>query len=309
MVVGIHTVPAFSIGTSGSELYILIRQLLNAAVPIFLSLSAFFISNKKLETSRDIISFWKKQIPKVYLPCLIWSIPYLILSLKNGDSIDKCILNYIGCGYSIYYFIALIIQLYLLTPILLRLNLLVGGAVCSMLSLASIALYVYSNLQLPLILYAGPFVIWIMFYMQGIIISKSSREYSIPPLLIAIAMCVIFQMLESKYLYSLNGRWAGIKPSAFIYSVVVILLLFSNKVQKRYELKTNLIKRFIEYIGRISFSIYLVHMFIVITISRFLDIQCWIINWSFVLIMTIIVINFLKSILPVSILRKYLGIL
>lgn len=127
MVVGIHTFPSASWDNPNDVLLIAIRQILNCAVPIFLALSAYFIANKKIDTSKDIFSFWKKQIPKVYIPCLFWSMPYLILSISNGGNILKHVVCFFFCGYSIYYFIALIIQFYLLTPLLVKINKIGGG--------------------------------------------------------------------------------------------------------------------------------------------------------------------------------------
>ena len=68
MVVGIHTFPGASWDNPNDVLPIAIRQILNCAVPIFLALSAYFIANKKFDTSKDVFPFWKKQIPKVYIP-------------------------------------------------------------------------------------------------------------------------------------------------------------------------------------------------------------------------------------------------
>ena len=308
MVVGIHTFPSASWDNPNDVLLIAIRQILNCAVPIFLALSAYFIANKKIDTSKDIFSFWKKQIPKVYIPCLFWSTPYLILSISNGGNILKHVVYFFFCGYSIYYFIALIIQFYLLTPLLVKINK-IGGVMSIIISVLSISLYVYSDLQLPLILYAGPFIMWTMFYVQGIYISRMNRDYSYWILLLVLLLCILLQIIESKYLFALSGRGFGIKASAYIYSTVIIFLLFSQRLQHKYESKKNLIKRFIEYIGQISFGIYLIHMFVLSLVSKYFDIQNWIINWGIVLTFTILIIQILKAIFPAKITGKYLGIL
>lgn len=41
------------------------------AVPIFLAISGYFLVNKNLSSKNEILIFWKKQIPKVYIPMLI----------------------------------------------------------------------------------------------------------------------------------------------------------------------------------------------------------------------------------------------
>lgn len=80
MVVGIHTFPECSWDESNDYLLIILRLLLNCAVPIFLALSAFFLAKKSFHGKDDIHSFWKRQIPKVYIPCLIWSLPLFFLA-------------------------------------------------------------------------------------------------------------------------------------------------------------------------------------------------------------------------------------
>ena len=117
MVVSIHTFAAtMQQGSLASDLTILLRQVLNCAVPLFLAISGYFLAKKKSE--RSYLQLWKRQIPKVYIPTLIWSLPYLALYVWQGHSWLKGIVMFAVCGFSIYYFIALIIQYYLLFPVL-----------------------------------------------------------------------------------------------------------------------------------------------------------------------------------------------
>ena len=115
-VVAIHTFIACEFDNFQSICAISMREIFNVAVPLFLAISGFFIGRKKFESNYQIITFWKKQIPKVYIPTLFWSVPYLTLAVYHQQSLLKNILVFVLCGYSIYYFIALIIQCYLLLP-------------------------------------------------------------------------------------------------------------------------------------------------------------------------------------------------
>lgn len=51
MVVGIHTLPAadYTVCSASNVMTIVLRQLLNCAVPIFLAVSGFFIVGKELQ--------------------------------------------------------------------------------------------------------------------------------------------------------------------------------------------------------------------------------------------------------------------
>lgn len=84
MVVAIHTYAGGDFASTEGMVRIIFRQTLNCAVPVFLALSGFFIGQKTLENREQVKLFWKKQIPKVYIPCLIWSIPLSVLAISGG---------------------------------------------------------------------------------------------------------------------------------------------------------------------------------------------------------------------------------
>ena len=84
MVVAIHTYVAGNFTTMDGTASIILRQTLNCAVPIFLGLSGFFLGRKKFENRQSVFEFWKRQIPKVYIPCIVWSLPLLVFSILGG---------------------------------------------------------------------------------------------------------------------------------------------------------------------------------------------------------------------------------
>lgn len=100
MVVGIHTYPG-NLSLHG-EWYefteVLAINFFNCAVPLFLAISGFFIAKKNLSSLDKCRSFWKKQIPTVYMPCLIFSLPWFILSclsINRGGGIGSwCLTTY-----------------------------------------------------------------------------------------------------------------------------------------------------------------------------------------------------------------------
>jgi surface polysaccharide O-acyltransferase-like enzyme len=122
MVVGIHTYIRSNFDSIEGISNIIIRESLNFAVPLFLAISGFFLGKKDLSTKDNVIMFWKKQIPKVYLPCIVWSLPLFALAIYHGGNMLENLILLFCCGYSVYYFIALIIQCYALLPLLLKFN-------------------------------------------------------------------------------------------------------------------------------------------------------------------------------------------
>ena len=106
------------------------RNLLNAAVPLFLAISGYFMANKKVDSPAAYRSFLKKQAAKVYVPMLVWSVPYLVLSYLHRESpVITWLLFFFG-GFSIYYFIILIVQYYALLPVLQKMGRSLGGGNC-----------------------------------------------------------------------------------------------------------------------------------------------------------------------------------
>lgn len=121
MVIAIHTFAAtLQREEMVGDALIVSRQLLNCAVPLFLAISGYFLAKKKGE--RSYARFLKHQIPKIYLPTLIWSLPYWALYVWQGHDWMKGMILFLACGFSIYYFIALIIQYYVLFPVLQKVN-------------------------------------------------------------------------------------------------------------------------------------------------------------------------------------------
>lgn len=124
MVIGIHTFSLTTLDGGLGELKVLFRQVIGCAVPLFLAISGYFLAKKKKKD--NYLSFLKNQIPKVYIPVLIWSLPYLISGLFKGYNPISVFGLYFLCGFSIYYFVALIMQYYILLPVLAKFNKLGG---------------------------------------------------------------------------------------------------------------------------------------------------------------------------------------
>ena len=307
MVVGIHT---YTLGKDST----VVRQLLNTAVPLFVAISGYCLSPKGMENKDDYLFFLKKKFSKVYLPVLVWSLPLYAIALYSGSSIIKQTILLLSCGLSIYYFVAFIMQCYVVLPVI---NNYISGnkrrvvIVSCLISFAWIAGVMYMNTiqgkGIPLILYAGPLPCWLMFFVLGVMIGhKPERNYSIIlPMVIAI-LGFILSVIETDYLLDHYGKGVGIKPSSFIYSAGMIFLMFSNKVENLIR-RTGAIYRFIIWIGSLSFGIYLVHCYFISFFVKRLPIDSWLLQWSLALFLTVVFILILRKLLPTKY-HKYLGI-
>ena len=299
MVVAIHTFIACEFDNFQSICAISMREIFNLAVPLFLAISGFFIGRKKFESNYQIITFWKKQIPKVYIPTLFWSIPYLTLALYHQQSLLKNILVFLLCGYSIYYFISLIIQCYLLLPFIQKkmLNYAMGGVILC-LSLICVAVISYTSItRFPLIVFAGPVIVWVIFFWIGVFLSRRERDYKIGKIFIGVLLSFVLMLIETKYRHEATGGGYGIKPSSFIFSFLMILLLFSKRIEHKY-VKDKVINKALIVVGDYSFSIYLIHCFVITIVFHFVTISNWIVRWTIVVAITMLFICLVRKVLP-----------
>lgn len=280
------------------------------AVPLFIAISGFFLSKKTLDNKIQYVSFLKRQIPKVYLPTLLWSLPLLVISVSSGEDIFKNILKLFLCGFSIYYFIAYIIQCYIALPIIKRIEMkyvYISLIVSSLISMMWVGIYVILKthylIPLSLIAYAGPLPCWLMFFMLGVALGQSpNRNYS---RLLPVIICVAGYILSVvSSLYTDVGE--GIKPTSFVFSFGMILLLFNAKTERSLTITNKFFKAFV-WIGNVSFTIYLTHMYIVWFVVEQCTIESWCLRVMVTLSLTCLLIIVLTKVISRQ-LHKYFGI-
>ncbi|MBQ3806276.1 MAG: acyltransferase [Prevotella sp.] len=309
MVLAIHTYPH-----SDSSFNLFVRQILNCAVPIFFALSGFFLYKKVLETKEQMYSFWRKQIPKVYIPVLIWSLPWFILGIMHGKLIQAP-LRLFSCGYSVYYFIAVIIQFYLLLPLLQRYRLgnrTMGWAIPYIISFISVGfityVYIIERIHLSLIIRYGSCLYWLCFFVIGCRLSQSDRKYGLIPPLVVMLFGLFSSYYESLYLIENYGNGAGYKLTSFIFSAGMCYLLLSARMEELYDSINGKIANVIVYLGKHSFILYLLHIHVVKYTRIVMNMtQNWTVYFLVVLIISIVLIEIIKKILPLRY-HYYLGI-
>lgn len=187
-----------------------------------------------------------------------------------------------------------------------------GGVIAScLISFAWVAGVVYLNtirgMGISLICYAGLLPCWLMFFVIGVLVGRNpERQY---PIVLPITITLIgisLSVIESNYLIAHFGKGVGIKPSSFIYSAGMILLLFSRKTENLLT-HAGFLYQCLIWIGSLSFGIYLIHCyFISFCVSR-LPIDSWLLQWFIALFLTVVFILILRKLFPTKY-HKYLGI-
>lgn len=299
--VGIHTtLTPHHHENSYRIIHTIIDAIIKCAVPIFLAISAYFMAQKELDSRSKIYSFYRKYIPPIYIPCLIWCIPICICSYIDSGGELRHLRALFLCRW--YYFGLLIIQFYLLLPLLKRLNSFIWViAAWAITTICNIIIYRFSLYDY--IFSLGPFPAWMLYYMLGVWLSKQNLNYSpTTPIIIAITILTLAYINESLNLDF--GLWEYVRHMC-ILPTAIIFIIFSKKTELCY--RTTTASRPIERIGKMSFGIYLIHFYIIWFILDYINFESWIPKWTVTLLLSIIFIQFVKLITPRKIATNLLG--
>jgi surface polysaccharide O-acyltransferase-like enzyme len=239
------------------------RQVLNFSVPLFITISGFFLANKETNTIESYLKFVSRQVQRVLIPYLLWCIVYLGIDYFRGESLSNLVYRlFTFSPTGPFYFIILIIEYYLLLPILQKSATIKGLIVSACISGLSCFLVFYfryyTEIRLP------PFVngsapSWLVFFVLGIYLRNNVIKLSNSVLILLLISGLVLSLSETYILYyrfhDIVESVTALKISSFVYSVFIILLAFKNADKKCIKTK------YIVYIGEISFGIYLSHMF------------------------------------------------
>lgn len=275
MVVAIHTFNLCYTSENLSLIGLVFRQIMNCAVPIFCTCSAYFLARKDTSGKR-YKNFLIRQVARVYIPYLFCSLPYLFFDVWSNGWTSTALIKYLSCSYSVFYFVALIIQFYILLPLFkvnrFFKNIVLGFAV----SFAWIACYVYIvqvRFSIPLILYAGVICCFWVYFPLGIScgISEGNKDRN---KLLYICLSIFFLLLsvaESLFLLRRSGTLSGvgIKPTALMFSFSICLYIFNTDI--RNHLVNNVFTRAVALLGRYSFGVYLTHMLLLSVLTKALS--------------------------------------
>lgn len=310
LVIGIHTYTVRPFEGTINIIQIGIREIINFAVPLFLAISGFFIGKKKIKSSRDYFTFLKRQLPRVYFPAVLWSFPMVILCIARGQEAMTTIMKGLLCmTFGPYYFIVLIMQLYILLPVIKRLSNkpILGGAFLLIINSLSVfaLIYVINKESMPTVVSVGPFVYWIIFFFIGVCFSERNRNYRLAWPFVLLTTGLVVQMFETKFLINCGNVGIGLKLSSWVYSAGMVLLLFSSKVE-RIITKDGRIYQMLVKVGEISFGVYLTHVYFLI-IGSLLHTSNWVVSFITVALMTILFVIVIKVVFPAKF-WKLLGI-
>lgn len=250
---------------------IFLRNALNIAVPIFITISGYFLSRKSIKNFHDYLNFTSRQITKIYVPVLIWSVVWLLINIvtNKGTFITEFIKLISFRSNEPYYFVFLIIQFYIFLPFLAAINNKKGLAFSIFFSLIStlFVLYIryFSDIELPVIVYGGNSFVYLMFFVLGMYVGSGNKiNITTKSLKCWIVVFYVLSCLESYLLIYIFGQVidgvSAVRPFSFVFSLFVIYYLISNKKEKTSKCMVML--------GKVSFGVFLTHNFAIIFINK-----------------------------------------
>jgi fucose 4-O-acetylase-like acetyltransferase len=286
------------------------------AVPAFIFISGYWSGQKPMGSSADYRAFLTKRLSRILIPYLFWSFVWLGYEASrthdfNGSEIIRKL--FLGQACIGYYFIILLAQLYILTPLFKYINRKSFGLeLVLLLNIISLSILYLSRLfsiiwPLPASL---PFYSWIIFYEIGLLAGDYDNRKTLMPknmrflILPAIFISLLISELEAMIILSkadnLNFALSATKFSSVFYSVCVILGFLLVREHIKYWPKSLVI------LGNFSFGIYLIHGPILNQAARLVQKSSIIYSFQSLYQFTVVLITILVCFALIYIIRKLL---
>ncbi|WP_097033683.1 acyltransferase [Clostridium tertium] len=265
-IIAIHVSDGVFLGTGDFSFQwwygIIIQGVVRIALPIFFMLSGALILNGKDE---DIISFYKKRVIRVIVPLFVYSAIYLIVynykwSIFYNYNIIKSVLDIIkGPVFYHLWFVYSIIGIYIVAPFIKIMIKNLSDRLLTFLILTIIIIRI-GQTYLPIFdLYLGInniiFDNWILYFILGYFLSKKyvieKRKFIYLLGIISYIMTIIIL----RFIPKANSNIYDFAPTMICMSSAVFLL-FNNTIKCVKE------NRYIKLISKYSYSIYLIHAFV-----------------------------------------------
>lgn len=280
-VVMIHVSGAYA---AGSSIAFYFNQLVRYAVPIFIILSGFSLYYADLNRAQDpCLIFYGKRLKKIFIPYVVWSLLFLLYFWATAGksvsllSIPK-ILLYGQASYHLY-FIIIIMQLYLLYPLLRMLFKRFAGIITAITFIITIyyqtQIYLSAlKIHLPVVhvIFDDYMVIftWAFYFTLGMYLAKKpgiiqfSSKHRIWTVVVWIFSFGIL-ILDSK----ITGTFdLSIRPSVMLFSVASFFFIY--QVSDFIKRGLPVIEKMLGWVSDNSFFIYFSHAMILSAIIKYL---------------------------------------
>ena len=292
------------------------RQIINFPVSVFMFLAGYFVNQEVVIISPK--NWVLNRLYRLYLPFLFWSFLYTIISVRRDFALDfifvlktflKILIGYNGIH---LYFVFILIQLIILTPLVLKhhntkILILLTCIIFYILKYIS----VFNNWKYFEEYWKFLFPCFGIFYIFGIEIKVSNYKKYLDKIPLFFIVCLMFVFLCFSFFEAFVLNNVGIndnfvvsqvKLSSVFYSMSVIVFII--KLHDYIKSKSNM--NFLILVGNNSFQIYFFHVIVLLLINKILKIiGIWDIQILFFVQMIQLLFVLLLSILVIFIEKKF----
>lgn len=299
-----------------------IRQIINFPVSVFLGFAGFFVGVSVARGER--FNIWKR-IVRLLVPYVIATIVFLVVSQTYLDIFDLYYflkVFFLGTGIGIGYFVVVMVQMTILTPLILSLKSnkqhYIAMTIMSLIGLSYTYIINFLDFQS---LYTFPwggifFFVWYPFYHLGVFLGMRPEKVDAmarSPVLLPLAAFVLVLSLGEAFL--LRGVFASslfgsqLKLTSLLYALVIFALFLTRRMPVFDPLVP-----LVASIGTSSYFIYLYHLLILYRVLGYVSLVipvgllAQILTSFIVLGMLVVFINVSKRLIDGELLKKYLGI-
>jgi len=300
-VVGIHT---FSIGvanvTSGNSAwaYLIFHSMLQFAVPCFIFISAILLSytlhGKPLQPKK----FYSKKFTRVVIPYVLWTLFYIVFKLIFKQLTFSDLASWqnwwlwlgLGKAYTHLYYMSVILQLYLFTPILLSFTKLIQKVFKKFDFIAIVIISIGLQVGIyflnryfihPYFKYQATMMIWYIYIILfGIWIGFNYERFKEGIKKYALIVWGIFGVNAIIYIryiiclkQSIKINTAWYQFNWFAYALFATLCLFWICLMLKEKNVHNKVVKAIEIVGDYSFGIYLMHPVLTFVLRKLIHIS------------------------------------
>ncbi len=284
---------------SSDFIFVLLNQLARFSVPIFVILSGYGLASKyKKQKEIDLKEFYLNRFFKIGIPFLFWTILLLLIQVQFKIDLEffKKLIYYLtitGVDYHFYFFI-IIIQCYIVFPILFKFN---NKYLLTILLILQLFNYspsdkIFYFFGVNYLIFPSTFILsWLFYFYFGIYISKNESNFKnfvknhniklYIILLVSFIFIILEYILKSYeknpfYYFDHFHRY-----SVFIYSITFFLIFYKFSQDSNIKF-TNTISD----LASITFAVYIFHT----QILRVLDIYFY--KMIFIKTLLLIIISF-----------------
>lgn len=263
------------------QTWFIIRQAINFPVATFVFLSGYFTNTKEAEI--DYKKYLKIRGDRLLIPFLLWSAFYSTIDitkdiLKGGcvDWLEIAIRIITGRASTPLYYILVLLQMTLLTPVLFRIVKAKGVAyrLLWLLTPSYLMCIYFSNINTGQIFdgYGTLFPAWFVFFYLGLNVQIHKDDWEKCAKRFGrwyyIFGALVLSILEGWLLLRLGcSRLATsqVKYSSFLYTGFFILLLFRKHMEGNKKLREN---RILVLAGDCSYGVFYIHCFILMVVGK-----------------------------------------